>query len=355
MRAAVLRHGQVEVREADDPEPGSRELLLRTLSTGICASDVHFMDHPDASRDDRSGQSFYDENRDIILGHEFVGEVIRHGPDCSDRFPVGARVTSISMRLVDGGPAIRIIGQHPLAQGSFAERIVISEDLARPVPEGVSDDAVAVVDAFAVGEFYVAVSKIQPGVIPIVIGAGAVGISAVAALAARNVHPIMVSDRRADRREMARSFGADILVDAQTTPSPFEIWRRTATEAGIRKPPSVYECAGAAGLMQSLIDSCEPGTRIYAAGGWYTNDTINVTAASKKGVMIQFGGGPRAADWDRTLEAVCKGSLDPLPSVGRVIGLEEVPAALEEVRRADGPPRIVVHPHGGPSGRPARP
>jgi threonine dehydrogenase-like Zn-dependent dehydrogenase len=105
----------VEVRETDEPQPGPHELLLRTLSTGICASDVHFMDHPDVGRDDPSGQSLYDENRDIILGHEFVGEVIGYGPGCSDQFPVGSRVTSISMRLVDGGPAIRIIGQHPEA------------------------------------------------------------------------------------------------------------------------------------------------------------------------------------------------------------------------------------------------
>ena len=346
MRAAVLRQGRVEVRDTADPEPGPGELLLRTLSTGICASDIHFMDNPDVGRTDATGQSLYDEDRDIVLGHEFVGEVIGHGPGCSDRFPLGSRVTSISMRLVDGGPAIRIIGQHPEAQGSFAERIVVSEGFARLVSGGVPDDAIAVVDAFAVGEFYVAKSKIQPGVIPIVIGAGAVGLSAVAALAARNVHPIVVSDRQADRRELARSFGADVLVDANTTPSPFPAFRRAAQTAGVRMPPTVFECVGAAGLMQGLIDSCEPGTRIYAAGGWYTNDSINVTAASKKGLMIQFGGGPRTVDWDRTLEAVCGGSLDPLPSVGRVITLDDVPSALDEVRRAQGPPRIVVHPNG---------
>jgi hypothetical protein len=33
-------------------------------------------------------------------------------------------------------------------------------------------------------------------------------------------------------------------------------------------------------------------------------------------------------------------------SVGKVIGLDEVPGALELARRSDGPPRIVVHPHG---------
>lgn len=89
MRAAVLRHGTVEVRETPDPvPPGQGELLLRTLSTAICASDVHFMDHPQLSLDDPTGRSLYDADRDIVLGHEFVGEVIARGPGCSEQIPI---------------------------------------------------------------------------------------------------------------------------------------------------------------------------------------------------------------------------------------------------------------------------
>ena len=95
MRAVVLKGGDLTVREIDDPVPGRGELLLRTLSTAICASDVHFMDHPELSVDDPTGRSLYDPDRDIVLGHEFVGEVVGHGPDCSDQFPVGTRVTAV--------------------------------------------------------------------------------------------------------------------------------------------------------------------------------------------------------------------------------------------------------------------
>lgn len=47
MRAVVLRGGRLEVRETDDPVPGPNELLLRTWSTAIGASDVHFMGYDD--------------------------------------------------------------------------------------------------------------------------------------------------------------------------------------------------------------------------------------------------------------------------------------------------------------------
>ena len=126
MRAAVLRGGHVEVRETADPVPGQGELLLRTLSTAICASDVHFMDHPDLAINDPTGRSLYDADRDIVLGHEFVGEVIGHGPGCTEQFPIGTRVTS-PIRLVDGGAGgIRIIGQHPPCSVRFSRTIVPS-------------------------------------------------------------------------------------------------------------------------------------------------------------------------------------------------------------------------------------
>src|SRR6185312_7324411 len=147
------------------------------------------MDHPELALDDPTGRSLYDADRDIVMGHEFVGEVIGHGPGCSDAFPIGSRVTSMPIRLVDGGAGgLRIIGQHPEAQGSFGELLVVPEMTARVIEGSVASDAIAV------GEFYVRASNLQPGEIPIVIGAGAVGLSAVAALSARSVAPIIVSD-----------------------------------------------------------------------------------------------------------------------------------------------------------------
>ena len=345
MRAVVLRGGRLEVRETADPVPGEGELLLRTLATAICASDVHFIDHHDAiPAGGRSGM-VYDPDRDIVLGHEFVGEVIGHGAGCTDQLPLGTRVTAMPILLVDGGLAgTKVIGQHPEAQGSFGELLVVSEVMARAVPGEASNDAVALVDAFAVGEFYVRSSGIEPGEIPIVIGAGAIGLSAVAALAARGIEPIVVSDFTPDRLELAKRFGAHVLVNPQER-SPFEVWKELAVERRCTKPAVVFECVGAVGLVQEIVDSCEMWTRIFAAGGWYTGDALDCTAATHKGVSIQFGGGPLPEDWYGTLDAICDGRLDPLPSVGRIIGLGEVPEALEHTRRGEGPPRVIVHPH----------
>ena len=63
MRAAVLRGGEVETRETADPVPGEGQILVRTLACAICASDLHFMDHPDADADD-------EPDADLPLGED---------------------------------------------------------------------------------------------------------------------------------------------------------------------------------------------------------------------------------------------------------------------------------------------
>lgn len=347
MRAVVLRGGELSVRETADPIPGRGDLLLKTLSTAICASDVHFMDHPELAIDDPTGRSLYDPDRDIVMGHEFVGEVIGRGPGCSDAFPIGARVTSMPIRLVDGGAGgLRIIGQHPEAQGSFGELLVVPEATARVVEGTVSNDAIAVVDAFAVGEYYVRVAAVQPGEIPIVVGAGAIGLSAVAALSARGIEPIIVSDYNAERRELAGTgFGAHVLVNPAER-SVFDVFREVRAERKLSGTAVVFECVGAPGLINKIVNEADFYTRIYCAGGWYTGDTLDITEATRQGLTLRFGGGPMPEDWYGVLSAVVDGRLDPMPSVARIIGLDEVPEAINQARRSEGPPRIVVHPNG---------
>jgi threonine dehydrogenase-like Zn-dependent dehydrogenase len=339
VRAVVLRGGHLEVRETPDPVPGPGELLLRTVSTAICASDIHYMDHPDP--DDTSGMFVWDADRDVVMGHEFVGEVVAHGPDVTDQFPIGTRVTSVPTLVRSGG--MQVIGQHPDAPGSFGELFLVTEVVARAVPDDADADAVALTDAFAVGEGYVALSGIVHGQIPLVIGAGAIGLSAVAALAARGIDPIIIADFNDERLELATRFGAHVTINPSTR-SPYDVWNETAAERGVTDPPVIFECVGAAGLLQQIVEACPMWSRIYAAGGWYTGDVLNVTQATKKLLMIQFGGAPGGDDWYRTLDAIISGRLDPRPSMGMVVGLDGVPDAIELARKAQGPPRIIIHP-----------
>jgi len=351
VRAAVLRDGRIEVRETDDPVPGAGQLLARVRSCAICASDLHFMDHPEGVAEDDSGLWDYDADRDIVMGHEFVAEVIAYGPDTERRIPIGARVTSIPVLV---GEPTRIIGCSPSAPGGFGELLLLTESLAKTVPDAVADDHAAVADAFAVGEYYVRRSRIEKGDVPIVIGAGCIGLSAVAALRSRGVAPIIVADFQASRLATARVLGADFVVDPRER-SPYDVWHEVAL--GGRPPRGafaepdpdlpgcvVFEFVGHPGVLDEIIRGCPRDTRILSAGGPPEGDRISSMTAKRKGLNIHFGGGPDPDDWYRTLDAICEGRLDVSPVIGKVVGLDDVPDALDLARRADGPARIMIHP-----------
>src|SRR4051812_5770151 len=125
MRAVVLRDGKLDVRETADPVPGHGELLIKPLSAAICASDVHYMDHPNSA-----DRFVWDSGRDTVMGHEFIGEVVGHGPDCSGDIPIGARVTSLPIMIRHGEQPL-VIGHNPDAPGAFGELMLVSEMIDR--------------------------------------------------------------------------------------------------------------------------------------------------------------------------------------------------------------------------------
>src|SRR6478735_7457556 len=152
MRAAVLRGGAIEVRETADPSPGPGQLLVRTLACGICASDIHFMDHPEGDPDDDTGLSNHDQDADIVMGHEYCAEIVEYGPATERRWPLGTRVSSLPVLLGDDGP--RVIGQAPEAPGGFGELFLMSEAVTQVVPGELPSERVAVADAISVGWSY---------------------------------------------------------------------------------------------------------------------------------------------------------------------------------------------------------
>ncbi|MFF5302853.1 zinc-binding dehydrogenase [Streptomyces sp. NPDC013161] len=338
MRAAVLRGGSVEARTVGDPVPGPGQLLVRSLACGICASDLHFMDHPEAGADDDSGMSTYDQDVDIVMGHEYCAEVVDHGPGTERLIPVGTRVSSLPVLATPAGR--RIIGQSPEAPGGFGELFLLTEAITRVVVSDLPSEMVCVADAISVGWSTASRAQLSASEAPLVIGCGAIALSAIGRLKNLGVGPIVAADLVASRRATALAMGADVVVDPAEV-SPYEVWRNAA---GNRSSCVVFECVGVPGVLDSIIKGCERGTRIFSVGGPPEGDHLHTLTAKRKGINIQFGGGPSMDHWDEAFRAVCSGSLDVGPMLGHTVGLDGVPAALDAARDADGPARIIVVP-----------
>ena len=59
------------MRQTPDPVPGIGQLLLRPISAAMCASDVHYMDHPD----NPAPRFVYDADRDTVMGPDALDQV----------------------------------------------------------------------------------------------------------------------------------------------------------------------------------------------------------------------------------------------------------------------------------------
>lgn len=76
---------ELNLVDAETPEPGPSECLVHVRATGICGSDVHFW------KEGRIGTSIID--RPVGLGHESAGVVVKLGSQC-ERLKVGTSPSS---------------------------------------------------------------------------------------------------------------------------------------------------------------------------------------------------------------------------------------------------------------------
>lgn len=352
MRAAVLRNGKIQVREIPIPTPRERQILVRTHACGICASDLHFMEHPEQAMEQGGGLWNYDADADMVMGHEFCAEVVDYGPKTARKWKPGTRVSSTPILI--NPDAVRIVGYSPDALGGYGQYFLMSEAVTQEVKSDLPSEWIAVSDAMAVGWYYVKKAAIGSNEVPLVIGCGAIGLSVIAALRRRGIGPIVAVDFVESRRAVARTVGADVLIDPAAA-SPYAAWRELAWGSD----PSavrglfgsvdlarcvVFECVGVGGVLDEIIMNCERDTRILSAGGCPQGDFIHSAAAHRKGLNIQFGGGPSVPDWNEALKEVCSGSIDVRPIVGETIGLDAVPDALRRSKQREAPPRIVITP-----------
>jgi threonine dehydrogenase-like Zn-dependent dehydrogenase len=358
MRAAVMRRGRLVVDDVPVPEPGSGEVLVKTLACGICGSDLHALKHAEAfvevSR--RAGAPFVmDLDRDVIMGHEFCSEIVEHGPDTMRHLAVGTRVCARpALILADG---IRAIGYSNDTPGGFAEYMRLTEAMLLPVPNGLGTERAALTEPMAVGLHAVNKARLESNDVPLVIGCGPVGLAVIAALRLRGARPIVAADFSARRRELAVTLGADVVVDpAETT--PWQSWREVAAwrdaSTAPRLPPwvagpplrpaAVFECVGVPGVLDQIMAGAPRGTRIVVVGVCMVADTIHPMLGIGKELNIQFVYAYNGDEFAATLAGIAEGTIPAEPLITGTVGLDGVAQAFDDLASPERHAKIVVEP-----------
>lgn len=263
MKAAYLEHGEIHVGDMPDPQPAKGQVLVRTHRCGLCASDAHFLcsGHTVVAKSQEFGGPYasVDLSKRIVMGHEYVGEILDYGPGSRRQLKIGTKVTSIPIMRQGGRHGI--IGYVDALPGGFGEYMLLDEDFLIEVPADLDDNMAALIEPLAVGLEHARAGEPQPGEIPLVVGCGAIGLGVIAGLKLKGIAPIVAADFDATRRDIAIRMGADVAIDPREL-SPYE----PIPSLGMRRPNLVYECVGKPGLLGQIIRAVGFGARIVMGG-----------------------------------------------------------------------------------------
>ena len=264
------------LQDVPEPKPGPGEVLIRVLRTGICGTDLHI--------DSWNEWAQHTIKPGLVIGHEFVGEVVELGEDVTSVYPgeiVGAEghITCGKCRnCLAGRKALcaNTVGIGVHRNGAFAEFIVMPAANLWPhlTPREVggsaetsrrfSDtdlDVFAIFDPFG-NAVHVATQYRLVAEDVLVTGAGPIGI--MAAMVARHIGArfVVITDVSDYRLELARKVGVTMAVDVARTRL-----REVQQELGMKEGFDVgFEMSGVPSATREMIDNMAHGGRIAMLG-----------------------------------------------------------------------------------------
>lgn len=214
MRALVKREAApgIWMEEVPIPEPGPNEVLIKTIKTAICGTDLHIYKWDDwARRTIRPG---------LIIGHEFVGRIAALGSAVTG-YRIGQRV-SAEGHIVCGVcrncragrqhlcPHTIGIGVH--RDGAFAEYVTVPASNLWPIPDAVPSEFAAFFDPFG-NAAHCALEFDVVGEDVLITGAGPIGVMAAGICKHIGARNVVVTDVNDYRLKLAAEMGATRVVN----------------------------------------------------------------------------------------------------------------------------------------------
>ena len=280
MQAAVLYGGNqpLAIEEVDLAAPRAGEVRVRVMATGLCHSDLHFLD------------GLRDGPYPMIMGHEGAGVVEAVGPGVAEvapgdhvilsfcgncgRCPACLRGEAVicsghqgSRHLPHDGTARATLRGTPLYAmtrlGTFAEHLVCPAEQAIPIRRDVPWEVAALIGC-SVTTGVCAVTNaagVRPGQSVAVIGCGGVGLNVVQGARLVSAEPIIAVDMLDNKLDYARAFGATHVVNASREDAVAAV--RDLTDGGA---DYAFEVIGLPATMEQAVACIRPGGKAIVVG-----------------------------------------------------------------------------------------
>jgi threonine 3-dehydrogenase len=214
MKALVKAKFEPGLWLEDVPEPqiGINDVLIRIDRTGICGTDVHIYKWDDWAKKTIPIP--------LVVGHEFVGEIVEVGSNVKDFFP--GQTASGEGHMVCGHCRNCLAGRRHLCAdtkgvgvnrpGAFAEYLALPMTNVWVHPNGVDRDVAAIFDPFG-NAVHTALSFPVLGEDVLITGAGPIGIMAAAVVRHAGARYVVITDVNEYRLELARKMGVTLAVN----------------------------------------------------------------------------------------------------------------------------------------------
>ncbi|MCY3616975.1 MAG: alcohol dehydrogenase catalytic domain-containing protein [Acidimicrobiaceae bacterium] len=344
MRAAVYDAPGLPLRIAElpDPRPGPGQAMIRVSACGVCGSDLHATTpEGDLAR------------RGAVLGHEVTGKIVEIGPDPVGDWAVGDRVYVIPIGSCGRCPTCQLDRPEECPDqltfgalgpdepdGAYAEYLAVSLSDLLAVPEGVSMEVAALCEPLATGLMCVRQAQLEIGDRVLILGAGPIGLAATIWARFFGARRVVVSERVEHRRELAVRLGATDTVDA----SPSTDVASQFAELTGAEPDVVIEAVGRPGMLNAAIAAVRPQGKVVTGGVCMEPDSFDHLLAYSKEPQIRTARVYTKAENQFILEMVAAGRIDPSPMISHRIGLDDLPAAFEALRRPTDQCKVMVMP-----------
>ena len=263
MKALVKSKSEPGLWLEDVPKPtcGLNDVLIRIDRTGICGTDLHIY------KWDAWAQKTIPVP--MVVGHEFVGEIVEVGENVNDFFP--GEIVSGEGHVVCGRCRNCLAGRRHLCAhtsgigvnrpGAFAEYIALPMSNVWHHRPGIDLDVASIFDPFG-NAVHTALSFDVLGEDVLITGAGPIGLMAAAIVRHAGARYVVITDVNEFRLDLAKKMGADVALNVSKKSLP-----DVQKELGMQEGFDVgLEMSGNPAAFRSMIDSMAHGGKIAMLG-----------------------------------------------------------------------------------------
>ena len=253
--------GQVELTYRTQRPLAPDEVLVRIHRAAICGTDLHII-----GWNDWAANSYAPP---FALGHEFSGVVLDRGAAVHD-IGLGDKVAAethlpcghCSQCAADRGHTclnLRVFSR--LDCGAFAEFAIVPAALLRVLPADLPHKYACLMEPLGIGVRAVQVAHAGQGQL-VVVGCGPIGLLAVAAAKASGTGRIVAMDLSARRLDLARSIGADVLIDPRDPDAQAQLLASVAAGGA----DAAIDSSGTEAGIATALAAVKPGGNMVLAG-----------------------------------------------------------------------------------------